>query len=72
MTDDVISDGQRRRLWAIAREHGRPEAYIRSVLIDETGQESTAAIPRDRYDAVVAAIAEGRDWRTAAERRAAL
>ena len=59
MTDDVISDAQRRRLWTIAWKHERSEAYVRSVLIDETGQESTAAIPRDRYDAVVAAIEAG-------------
>ena len=56
---EPISDGQRRRLWAIARERGRSEDYIRSVLMDETGQDSTTGIPRDRYDAVVTAIEAG-------------
>ena len=51
---------QRKRLFAIAKEHGVESARLRQILGQITGQESTAQIPASEYDAVVAAVeAEG-------------
>jgi hypothetical protein len=57
--DGLISEAQRRRLFAVANEAGTSIEYVRSVVLDLTGQESTKAIPVERYDAVVAAVREG-------------
>ena len=52
----VISDDQRKRLWAIVGEYGVPEDHVRRIVIEITGQESTAGITKDVYDAVVSCI----------------
>ncbi|MFN0092880.1 MAG: hypothetical protein ACKVWR_21810 [Acidimicrobiales bacterium] len=52
-----ISDAQRKRLFAIAREHSVDQEHVKRILVDVTGQDSTSGIPsRDSYDAVIAAI----------------
>jgi len=54
------SQPQRKRLFAIAKEQAVESARLREILFMVTGQESTAQIPADKYDAVVAAVeAEG-------------
>lgn len=47
---------QRKRLFAIAGERGVEAARMREILADVTGQQSTAQIPADLYDQVIAAI----------------
>jgi hypothetical protein len=54
-----ISEGQRKRLWAMFRESGHSEEWLRGVIHDLTGQDSTSGIPADRYDAVIAALEAG-------------
>jgi hypothetical protein len=53
-----ITDGQRRRLFAIAAEHKIPEEQLRQFIADITGdpEGSTASITVDRYDDIVALI----------------
>ena len=53
---NVISDAQRRRLWAIVGAAGVPEDYVRHIVVEITGQDSTASITKDVYDAVVTCI----------------
>lgn len=52
----LITEAQRRRLFAIAHEATVDEAGVKKVLAEVTGQESTKAIPRELYDAVIAGI----------------
>lgn len=52
----MASEAQRKRLFAIAKEHGVEKDALKAILADVTGQESTAAIPADRYEAVVEAV----------------
>lgn len=52
----VITEAQKRRMFAIAREHSVPAATVKAIVTDLTGQESSAGIPRDRYDSVIEAI----------------
>lgn len=52
----VASEAQRKRLFAVAKEHGADKDRITEILRDLTGQESTAGIPADRYDAVIDAL----------------
>jgi hypothetical protein len=58
-TGEVISAAQLRGLWARFRESGHSEDWLRGVLLDLTGQESTKGIPPEKYDAVLAAIDAG-------------
>jgi hypothetical protein len=51
----VITDGQRKRLFAIAREHGRDHAAIKAILAAH-GIDHTDQIPRDKYDLIIAAL----------------
>lgn len=53
------TEAQRKRLFALAKEHGVEGPTLRLILQQETGQESTAQIPRDKYDAVCAAVQTG-------------
>lgn len=58
----VISDAQRRRLHAIRNTVGMTEAHCKALVLGITGQSSTAGIPQDRYEEVIAAIeASGAD-----------
>ena len=50
--ESQISDAQRRRLFALAREAGVDDDELRSLIKDMTGQESTASITREDYDAI--------------------
>jgi hypothetical protein len=53
------TEPQRKRLFALAKEHGIDGPTLRLILQQETGQESTAQIPRDKYDAVCVAVQTG-------------
>jgi hypothetical protein len=57
-SNDVINSAQRKRLWAIAGEQGVDTTRVRSILEAVTGQDSTAKIPRSKYDDVIAGIEE--------------
>jgi hypothetical protein len=60
----LISESQRRYLFAEARDGGIGEDGLRAIVRDVTGQESTAAIPADKFDDIKVAILErvaGRD-----------
>jgi len=50
------SEAQRKRLFAIKKTVGIPDADLRALLAEHTGQESTAQIPKAQYDAVCQAI----------------
>ena len=50
------TEAQRKRLFAISKEHGVEAARLREILGEITGQESTAQIPSALYDKVIAAI----------------
>jgi ERF superfamily len=54
----LISDAQRKRLFAIAKEHNLDEAQLRDVVYgvtrDKTG--STKTIPSDKYDQIIEII----------------
>jgi len=52
----VISKAQRGRLFAIADEKHVPEAEVRRIVKEVTGEESTTAIPVDRYQEIVELI----------------
>ena len=52
---DVISSDQRKRLFAIAKEHNVGEATLRTI-VDDYGFESTKDITRADYDAIIACI----------------
>lgn len=52
----LASEPQRRRLFALAKQNDVDETRLREILAEVTGQESTAGIPADQYDAVVAAV----------------
>jgi hypothetical protein len=54
--DGVISEAQRRRLFAIAATAGRSNDEVKAIIVDLTGQDSSKGIPRDKYEAVVAAV----------------
>jgi hypothetical protein len=49
---ELISDAQRRRMFAIAGERGVGEEELRAIVLEVTGQESTKAIQTGQYDAV--------------------
>lgn len=55
-TTAYATEAQRKRLFALAKEHGVDGPTLRAILGKETGQESTAQIPRDKYDAVCVAV----------------
>lgn len=50
------TEQQRKRLFAIAKEHGVESPRLREILAAVTGQESTAQIPSGMYDAVIEAV----------------
>lgn len=57
--DGLISEPQRRRLFAIAKEAGVSTEFVKAVLVDLTGQDSTKKIPREKYEAICAAVEAG-------------
>lgn len=50
------TEAQRKRLFAIAKEHGVEGPRLKEIVEHVTGQGSTAQIPADQYDAVVKAV----------------
>jgi hypothetical protein len=54
--DGMISDAQRRRMFAIAKQNDVDDAMLRQMVFDVTGQESTSQIPTDRYDELIGRI----------------
>lgn len=52
----VISAPQRKRLWAIAKEHEVPEELVKTIVLEVAGVESTQDIPREKYDALIEAL----------------
>lgn len=55
---EEINEAQRRRLWAIAREHGVETPTVREIILEITGAETTK-MPRRHYDAVIERIQGG-------------
>jgi hypothetical protein len=54
--DVFINREQQKLLFATADEHGVSKARIKAILREHTGQESSKAITRDRFDVVLAAL----------------
>lgn len=52
----VISESQRKRLFAIASKKNVGEDRLRELVREIAGVESTQKIPKDRYDALVATV----------------
>ena len=50
--ENQISGAQRRRLFALARDAGVDDDELRSLIKDMTGQESTASITLEDYNAI--------------------
>lgn len=53
--DKKITDKQRKRLWAIAKQHNVSEAEVKDI-IKKYGYESTADITVEDYDSIIAEI----------------
>jgi hypothetical protein len=52
----VISEAQRRRLFAIAASAGKSNDQVKALIVNLTGQDSSKGITREKYEAVVAAV----------------
>lgn len=59
-SDPVISDAQRKRLFAISREIGWTNEEIKDFLQREYAIDSTADIPRSKYDEIVEIVRTGK------------
>jgi len=55
-TPTYATEAQRRRLFALAKEHGIDTPALKGIVETVTGQGSTAQIPRAKYDAVCVAV----------------
>lgn len=55
----LISEAQRRRLFALASEVGASREWVKSVVEDVTGQDSTTRITVGQYDEVCTHIQQG-------------
>jgi len=51
----TISDKQRKRLWAIAKEHGVSEEEVKQIIA-QYGYESTKEITIENYDKIIEEI----------------
>jgi hypothetical protein len=51
-----ISEAQRKRLFAIATEHGVPDDRVKAIVLQTGGVESTKDLTVERYDLVIEAI----------------
>ena len=56
---EFINEKQRKRLFAIAKENGVSDAWVKAVVLDLTGQDSRSKIPVDKYEAIIDAIQAG-------------
>lgn len=54
---DLISDAQRRRLYTIATAGEVPDDVVKRLMRELAGVDSSKLLPRDRYDAVIEAVA---------------
>jgi hypothetical protein len=52
----VITNPQRKRLWAVATENTVGEDLLRQIVLDIAGVESTTEIPKDKYDLIIEAV----------------
>lgn len=59
--DSIISADQVKRLWTVARGKGLSDAWVHDIVWRRAHVDSTKAVPRDRYDAVIQAILETDD-----------
>jgi hypothetical protein len=53
---DVISEAQKKRLFAIAKKNAWPKEDVKEMILNVAGVDSSAKIPKVRYDDVVAAM----------------
>lgn len=54
--EKVISDKQRKRLFAISKAANWTQDEVKELILKETGQESSAAIPWTKYDSICKTI----------------
>jgi phage recombination protein Bet len=59
--DPVISDAQKKRLFAIAKKNAWPTDEVKKTIFDVAGVDSSAKIPKRLYDDVVKVL-EGVDY----------
>ena len=55
----TISDAQRRRMFAIAKDRGITEEHLRQIVVGVTGDSSTTSVTRDNYETIVEMIENG-------------
>jgi hypothetical protein len=55
----VITGAQQKRLFAIARDRKLDKDQVKDRIFQIAGVESSSAIPKDKYDAVIAALEAG-------------
>ena len=53
---EFATEPQRRLMFATKSEMGLDDAALKVIIREHTGQESSAAIPRDKFDAILAEI----------------
>lgn len=58
-TSRVISEAQRRRMYAIARSAGMPEADYKAILASEFGVEDDRTVTRDAYENICKRLGGG-------------
>jgi hypothetical protein len=58
----TITEPQRRRLMAKAREHDVSTEDAKELIKDLAGVESSKDIPADKYDTVISAIENWAEW----------
>jgi hypothetical protein len=54
--ENLATEPQRRLIFAKAKEAGVDTASLKAILLEFTGQESSAAIPRDRVEVILMAV----------------
>lgn len=52
----IITQNQRKRLFAIARDRGVEDMHLRSLILELTGQQSTAGMSVAQYESLVALL----------------
>jgi hypothetical protein len=63
-SEPVISEQQKKRLFAIAKKNAWPTEEVKKTILDVAGVDSSAKIPKRLYDDVVAVL-EGIDYTAA-------
>lgn len=54
--ENLATEPQRRLIFAKAKEAGVDTASLKAILLEFTGQESSAAIPRDKVEVILLAV----------------